>query len=71
MEAVGSKSLGRKRAANDVEVKAPRKRQKTTSAQDILAKSQLVEDKPQVPENREEDQVFRFLDLPGGSFKLL
>jgi hypothetical protein len=62
VEAVGSKSSGTKRGADDGVVKSSRKRQKTL--QNSVQQPQALTKEEHL--DRIKDQVFRFMDLPGG-----
>jgi hypothetical protein len=59
VEAVGSKMVGKKRGADEGEGKATRKRLKSGTAIKEEAKKETVI-------KTRQDQVFRFMDLPGG-----
>lgn len=59
--------MGTKRGAMDDEVKRVRKRRRIQAAATTKTKDQPKED--QVKRARE-DQVFRFMDLPGGMYYL-
>jgi hypothetical protein len=82
VEAVGNKSAGKstagtKRPANQASTKAPKKRQKSTMAswlgmeipdRPVQPPVQEQEPEPEKPPiaKPEPEQVFRFMDLPGG-----
>jgi hypothetical protein len=66
VEAVGSKSMGTKRAAPDDQVRSSRKKQKTQPTQDGEVRSKSKED--QTKDSSTQDGVFRFMDLPGGMY---
>jgi hypothetical protein len=64
VEAVGSKSMDTKRAAPDDQVRSSRKKLKPRRASEPEIKS--TKEKYQARDSSHQDQVFRFLDLPGG-----
>jgi hypothetical protein len=83
VKAVGSKSAGKstagtKRLASKSNTKAPRKRQKSSMAAWLgmeipnvpiqpPVQEQEPEPEPEKPQAIEKDQVFPFMDLPGGT----
>ena len=62
-KAVRSKSLDTKRAADEAEVESSSKRLKVNTRPNVPAKHERVPKEPAVVDN---EQSFRFLDLPGG-----
>jgi hypothetical protein len=64
VEAVGSKSMATKRAAPDDQVRSSRKKPKPRRELEPGIKS--TQEKYQARASSRQDQVFRFLDLPGG-----
>lgn len=63
VEAVGNKSSGKRRGMGDGLVKSTRKKQKTAQGLPELPNTLTGKGRHL---NRIKDQVFRFMDLPGG-----
>jgi uncharacterized protein YdaU (DUF1376 family) len=62
--AVGNKNAGAKRSVGEGETRISRKRRKTKADEETSIQTQIQESEK--PWTHDPDQVFRFLDLPGG-----